>query len=72
MAAGIIGPMEVAMRTLTLALGTLMVALLIAGHVDARHSWPADHTVAKIAAVPASIPMPTSAPAGVEVLMLVR
>jgi hypothetical protein len=60
------------MRTLTLALGTLMVALLVAGHMDARHSRPADQTVARIAAAPASIPIPTSAPAGVEVLLLVR
>ena len=60
------------MRTLTLAVGTLMVALLVTGHVDARRSWPADPAAPVIAGAPASIPMPTSAPAGVEVLLLVR
>jgi hypothetical protein len=64
--------MEVAMRTLTLALGTLMVTLLAAGHVDAGRSRSADHAAPEITAAPASIPMPTSAPAGVEVLLLVR
>ena len=60
------------MRTLTLAVGTLMVALLVTGHVDARRSWPGGHAAARISGAPAPIPMPTSAPAGIEVLLLVR
>jgi hypothetical protein len=57
------------MRTMTVALGFLMLVTLVTGHVDTRPATPERDRVSAAAVV---VPMPTSAPAGVEMLLLVR
>jgi hypothetical protein len=57
------------MRILTLAIGFLMVAGLAAGHVEKRSATSEGDRRPAPGAV---VSLPVSAPAGVEVLLIVR
>jgi hypothetical protein len=56
---------------MTVALGFVMMAVLVTGHVRTRPpKLEGDRVPAAVAALPLSVPV--SAPAGVELLMIVR